>query len=143
MVASALLPDFPFEVTMRLPSTPATIFATLCALFVPTGAGLTAPIWLMVMGVPLNKAAEVGSRIVGVTVLACGALAAAYFLILRPRIESNQPSGPALAAEQEPHRHNPRQQRLVHAIVWTLFVLPFVLIIVGFIVGQLDKLSID
>jgi hypothetical protein len=127
---------------MRLPKSPLAIFGTLCALFVPAGAGLTAPIWLMVMGVPLNKAAEIGARIVGVTALACAALAAAYFLILRPRLETGEAvEHPALTAAEK--AGNLLRDRFVHMLVWVLFVLPFVLVIVGFIVGQLEKAGID
>jgi len=119
---------------MRLPQSPLSIFATLCALIVPAGVGLTAPVWLMVMGIKLDVAAGIGARIVGVTVLACAALAGAYFLVLRPRLEPAAPAGPDLGRE-----HNPLRDRLVHSIVWALFVVPFVLIILGFIIGQLEK----
>lgn len=124
---------------MRLPRSPLAIFATLCALFLPAGAGLTAPVWLMVMGVRLDLAAEIGARIVGVTVLACAALGAAYWVVLRPRLEAGLPAVTVDLGRE----HNPARDRLVHAIVWALFVVPFVLIIVGFIVGQLEKAVID
>ncbi|CAA7627661.1 conserved membrane hypothetical protein [Candidatus Terasakiella magnetica] len=127
---------------MRLPRSPLTIFATLCALLVPAGAGLTAPVWLMVMGVPLHRAAEIGARIVGVTTLACAGLVTAYWIFLRPRITAERlAAGPV----HIPARIsvNPGRDRMVHTIVWMLFVVPFVLIIVGFIVGQLDQVSAD
>ena len=124
---------------MRLPRSPLAVFATLCAVIVPAGIGLTAPVWLMVMGVKLNRAAEIGANIVGVTVLACAALAAAFWVFLRPRLEAARSADPKTYAEQD---HTARD-RVVHAIVWALFVVPFVLIIVGFIVGQLDKVLAD
>ena len=46
---------------------------------------------------------------------------------------------PAHYAEED----NTMRDRMIHAVVWALFVVPFVLIIVGFIVGQLDKVSVD
>lgn len=124
---------------MRFPSSPLAVFATLCAVIVPAGVGLTAPVWLMVMGVKLDRAAGIGADIVGVTVMACVALGAAYWVFLRPRLKAVQAVDPASFAEQD----NSLRDRMVHAVVWTLFVVPFVLIIVGFIVGQLDKLSVD
>ncbi len=125
---------------MRLPRSPLAVFATLCALFLPAGAGLTAPVWLMVMGARLDRAAEIGSRIVGVTVLACVALVGAYWVFLRPRVEASR-----LAAAGVVHgaEDNTVRDRVIHAVVWALFVVPFVLIIVGFIVGQVDKIAID
>ena len=124
---------------MRLPKSPLAIFVTLCAVIVPAGVGLTAPIWLMVMGVKLDRAAGIGANIVGVTVLACAALAGAYWVFLRPRLEQARPANSVTYAEQD---HTARD-RMVHAIVWALFVVPFVLIIVGFIVGQLEKIALD
>jgi hypothetical protein len=35
------------------------------------------------------------------------------------------------------------KDRLVHAIVWALFVLPFILIIIGLIKGQLESMAVD
>ncbi len=124
---------------MRLPRSPLAVFATLCAVIVPAGVGLTAPIWLMVMGVRLDRAAGIGANIVGVTVLACAALAGAYWVVLRPRLEAARPTASVTYVEQD----NTLRDRMIHAIVWALFVVPFVLIIVGFIVGQLDKISVD
>ncbi|RAU22341.1 hypothetical protein CU669_09500 [Paramagnetospirillum kuznetsovii] len=125
---------------MRLPSSPLGIFATLCAVIVPAGAGLTAPVWLMVMGVKLDKAASVGAEIVGVTVLACLGLFAAYWVLLRPRILA---SLPATSDGQYAPVDNTARDRFVHMLVWVLFILPFILVIVSFIFGQLEKLSID
>jgi hypothetical protein len=126
---------------MTLPRSPLAVFLTLCCLFLPTGAGLTAPVWLMVMGARLDVAADVGSRIVGVTILACVALGAAYMVLLRPRIAAARAAaGPV--ADHGPE-DNTMRDRLVHMVVWVLFVVPFVLIIVGFIVGQLEKLAVD
>ena len=124
---------------MRLPRSPLAVFATLCSLIVPAGVGLTAPVWLMVMGVKLDRAAAIGANIVGVTVMACVALAAAYWVFLRPRLETSVAMDPAHYAVED---HTTRD-RMIHAVVWVLFVLPFVLVIVGFIVGQLDKVSVD
>lgn len=124
---------------MRLPSSPLAIFATLCAVIVPAGAGLTAPVWLMVMGVRLDKAAGIGAEIVGVTVLACIALFGAYWLILRPRIQA---SATVVAVEQGPVDTSARD-RFVHAVVWLLFIVPFILVIISFIFGQLEKLSLE
>lgn len=124
---------------MRLPRSPLTVFATLCAVIVPAGAGLTAPVWLMVMGIRLDRAAGIGANIVGVTVLACAALGAAYWVFLRPRLETARSLTPIPHADED----TSVRDRMVHALVWMLFVVPFVLIIVGFIVGQLDKVSVD
>ena len=124
---------------MRLPQSPLTIFATLCSVIVPAGVGLTAPVWLMVMGVKLDRAAAIGANIVGVTVLACIALGAAYWVFLRPRLAAMPVVDPAQYAEED----NTLRDRMIHAVVWALFVVPFVLIIVGFIVGQLEKVSLD
>ena len=124
---------------MRLPQSPLAIFATLCAIIVPAGVGLTAPVWLMVMGVKLDRAAGIGANIVGVTVLACAALGGAYWVFLRPRIEAARPAASVTYAEED----NTFRDRMIHAIVWALFVVPFILIIAGFIVGQLEKVSID
>ncbi|MBI3446011.1 MAG: hypothetical protein HY055_11800 [Magnetospirillum sp.] len=125
---------------MRFPASPLGIFASICAVLLPAGAGLTAPVWLMVMGVRLDRAAEIGSRIVGVTVLACAALAGAYWLFLRPRIQASRALAPA-AGPDLGRIDDPVRDRLVHAFVWILFLLPFVLIVVGFIVGQIDKVA--
>ena len=124
---------------MRLPQSPLAIFATLCSVIVPAGVGLTAPVWLMVMGVKLDRAAAIGANIVGVTVMACVALGGAYWVFLRPRLETAPAMDPAHYAEED----NTMRDRMIHAVVWALFVVPFVLIIVGFIVGQLDKVSVD
>jgi hypothetical protein len=124
---------------MRLPRSPLAVFATLCSVIVPAGVGLTAPVWLMVMGVKLDRAAAIGADIVGVTVMACVALGAAYWVFLRPRLESAASMDPAHYAPED----NTVRDRMIHAVVWALFVVPFVLIIVGFIVGQLDKVSVD
>ncbi len=124
---------------MRLPNSPLAIFATLCALIIPAGAGLTAPVWLMVMGVRLDKAASVGSEIVGVTVLACVALFAAYWVLLRPRLTQAEVKPDGAYAPVD----NAARDRFVHAIVWALFIVPFVLVIFSFILGQLEKLSLD
>ena len=123
---------------MRFPSSPLGIFSSICAVILPAGAGLTAPVWLMVMGMKLDRAAEIGSRIVGVTALACVALAGAYWVLLRPRILAERALAPA-AGPDLGREMNPTRDRLVHAFVWILFLLPFVLIVVGFIVGQIDK----
>lgn len=122
---------------MRLPKSPLAVFATLCAVIVPAGVGLTAPVWLMVMGVKLDRAAGIGADIVGVTVLACVALGAAYWVFIRPRLDTAGPSATGTYVEED----NSTRDRFIHAIVWALFVVPFVLIIVGFIVGQLDKIA--
>ena len=119
---------------MRLPSSPLGIFLVICAVLLPAGAGLTAPVWLMVMGVRLDVAAAIGSRIVGVTALACAGLGLVYWLVLRPRLVA----APVLAHVDVPEDNSVRD-RLVHALVWCLFLVPFVLVVVGFIVGQLDK----
>ena len=128
-----------FEDSMRLPKSPFAVFATLCAVIVPAGIGLTAPVWLMVMGVKLDRAAGIGANIVGVTILACVALGAAYWVFLRPRLETARPDVAVTYAEED----NSVRDRMIHAVVWALFVVPFVLIIIGFIVGQLDKISLD
>ncbi len=125
---------------MRLPSSPLAVFATLCALILPTGAGLTAPIWLMVMGVRLDKAAAIGGEIIGVTVLAAAILFAAYWFLLRPRIE---PVRPTVSRDGLPSENTERRDRMVHAVVWALFVLPFMLVVISFIYGQLEKLGLD
>jgi hypothetical protein len=125
---------------MRLPSSPLGIFLVICAVLLPAGAGLTAPVWLMVMGVRLDVAASIGARIVGGTALACAGLGLLYRLVLQPRLAALAPPAPldggggdsAVAAD-------PGRDRLVHALVWCLFLLPFVLIVVSFIVGQVDK----
>lgn len=124
---------------MRLPRSPLAVFATLCSVIVPAGVGLTAPVWLMVIGVKLDRAAAIGANIVGVTVMACIALGAAYWVFLRPRLAAMPVADAASFAEED----NTMRDRMVHALVWALFVVPFVLIIVGFIVGQLDKVSLD
>ena len=124
---------------MRLPSSPLAIFAMLCSVIVPAGVGLTAPVWLMVMGVRLDRAAAIGANIVGVTVMACIALGAAYWVFLRPRLAAM----PVVDVSNLPEEDNTMRDRVIHAVVWALFVVPFVLIIVGFIVGQLDKVSVD
>jgi hypothetical protein len=128
---------------MRLPSSPLGIFLVICAVLLPAGAGLTAPVWLMVMGGRLDVAASIGARIVGGTALACAGLGLLYRLVLQPRLAALAPPAPpgggsggsaaaAVAAD-------PARDRLVHALVWCLFLLPFVLIVVSFIVGQVDK----
>jgi hypothetical protein len=122
---------------MRLPTSPLGIFLIICAVVLPAGAGLTAPVWLMVMGVRLDVAASIGSRIVGVTALACTALGLVYWLVLRPRLAA-MPVIAAVVADGPPEDHSARD-RTVHALVWGLFLLPFVLVVVGFIVGQLDS----
>jgi hypothetical protein len=127
---------------MRLPSTPLGIFLVLCAVLVPAGAGLTAPVWLMVMGVRLDVAASVGAEIVGVTVLACIVLGVLYRFVLYPRLSLAVPvtaGGATMAADETPEPHP--QSGLVHNLIWALFLVPFVLIIVGFIVGQLEKVA--
>ncbi|BAE50153.1 hypothetical protein amb1349 [Paramagnetospirillum magneticum AMB-1] len=91
----------------------------------------------MVMGVRLDLAASIGSRIVGVTVLACAALALVYRLVLRPRLQAHPIAAPVMAADG-PAEDNSARDRVVHALVWCLFLVPFVLLVVGFIVGQLD-----
>ncbi|CUW39042.1 conserved membrane protein of unknown function [Magnetospirillum sp. XM-1] len=120
---------------MRLPSSPFGIFLVICAVLLPAGAGLTAPVWLMVMGMRLDVAAAIGARIVGVTALACACLGLVYWLVIRPRLAV----APPVAVETGPIAENPARDRLVHALVWCLFLVPFVLVVVGFIVGQLDK----
>lgn len=117
---------------MRLPSSPLGIFLSICAVLVPAGIGLTAPVWLMIMGMRLDLAASMGARIVGVTVLCCAALALAYRFVIRPRLV---PLPTTAAVDDGPVA----ESRLVHMIVWCLFLLPFVLIVVGFIIGQLDQ----
>ena len=125
---------------MRFPSSPLGIFSCICAVILPAGAGLTAPVWLMVMGVRLDRAAEIGSRIDGVTALACVALAAAYWVFLRPRILAERALAPATGPDQG-RELDPARDRMIHLFVWILFLLPFVLIVVGFIVGQLEKVA--
>ncbi|ARJ67349.1 hypothetical protein WV31_17605 [Magnetospirillum sp. ME-1] len=120
---------------MRLPSSPLGIFLVICAVLLPAGAGLTAPVWLMVMGVRLDIAAAIGSRIVGVTVLACACLGLVYRLVIRPRLVIAAP----VMVETGPLQENPARDRIVHALVWCLFLVPFVLVVISFIVGQLDK----
>jgi hypothetical protein len=128
---------------MRLPSTPLGIFLVLCAVLLPAGAGLTAPVWLMVMGVRLDVAASIGAEIVGVTVLALAVLGILYRLVLHPRLAAMAPvaavGAPATADDEDDV--DPAHQRLVHGLIWALFLVPFVLIIVGFIVGQLEKVA--
>lgn len=130
----------PVEVRMRLPSSPLSILATLCSVIVPAGVGLTAPVWLMVIGVKLDKAASVGAEIVGVTVVACIALFAAYWVVLRPRIRAAEPAAANVTYAPE---DNSARDHFVHGLVWMLFIVPFVLVIFSFIYGQLDKLSLD
>ena len=124
---------------MRLPSSPLGIFLVICAVLLPAGAGLTAPVWLMVMGVRLDVAADIGARIVGVTALACAGLAVLYRLVLRPRLAAMAPPAAEAFAGAGDVPADPLRDRLVHAMVWCLFLLPFVLIVVGFIVGQVDR----
>ncbi|MDO8606591.1 MAG: hypothetical protein Q7R40_08650 [Phaeospirillum sp.] len=124
---------------MRLPRSPLAVFATLCAVIIPAAAGLTAPVWLMVMGVKLDRAAGIGADIVGVTVLACVALAGAYWVFLRPRIEAARPLVAGAYADED----TTLRDRVIHTVVWMLFVVPFVLVIIGFIMGQLDKVSVE
>lgn len=124
---------------MRLPSSPFGIFLVICAVLLPAGAGLTAPVWLMVMGVRLDVAADIGARIVGVTALACVGLAVLYRLVLRPRLAAMAPPAAEAFAGAGEASADPVRDRLVHAMVWCLFLLPFVLIVVGFIVGQVDR----
>lgn len=119
---------------MRLPSSPLGIFLSICAVVVPAGIGLTAPVWLMIMGMRLDLAASMGARIVGVTVVCCAALALAYRLVIRPRLAL---PAAAVAVDDGPVA----ESRLVHMIVWCLFLLPFALIVVGFIIGQLDQVT--
>ncbi|KIL99873.1 hypothetical protein CCC_02662 [Paramagnetospirillum magnetotacticum MS-1] len=127
---------------MRLPTSPLGIFLIICAVLVPAGAGLTAPVWLMVMGMRLDVAAAIGSRIVGVTALACAGLGLIYWLVLRPRILAAAPlTVQPMAAVEGPAEDHSARDRMVHTLVWCLFLLPFILIVVGFIVGQLDSVS--
>ncbi|WP_096701002.1 hypothetical protein [Magnetospirillum sp. 15-1] len=124
---------------MRLPSSPLGIFLVICAVLLPAGAGLTAPVWLMVMGMRLDVAAAIGARIVGVTALACLCLGVLYRLVLWPRLAAMTVAAPMAAADGALEADNSVRDRMVHAVVWCLFLLPFILIVVGFIVGQLDK----
>jgi len=124
---------------MRLPSSPLGIFLVICAVLLPAGAGLTAPVWLMVMGMRLDLAASIGARIVGVTALACLGLGIVYRLVLRPRLAVLPVAAPIAALEGGAEADSSARDRMVHAVVWCLFLIPFVLIVVGFIVGQLDK----
>lgn len=108
----------------------------------PAGAGLTAPVWLMVMGVRLDVAAHYGAEIVGVTVIALVVLGLAYRLILHPRVMAAMPvvAGGAPMVD-EGREVNPARDRLVHSLIWALFLVPFVLIVVGFIINQLEKVA--
>lgn len=124
-------------------TTHASVFAAVCAVLIPAGVGLTAPLWLAFEGLPLHVANRIGVEIVEGTTVVVAVFACLWWFVLRPRIEFIHPVATEDDGEADPAAPMSAKDRLVHAIVWALFVVPFILIIIGLIKGQIEKMAID
>jgi hypothetical protein len=131
----------------RLPNSPLFILAAILAFVMPAGIGLTAPMWLFAMGMKLDVANTVGLRIIGVTTLMLTLAGGGWMVVVKPWNRPHHPPKPEHDEDDEDEAAEEEQElsfqdRMIHMIILLLFVVPFALIIIGFIKGQLEALAV-
>lgn len=110
---------------MNVLAKPAATLTALAFGILVFGAGLTSPIWLIVAGSSPLQAIQNGTPIVVISILG---LALTVFLgVVAARLQ--KPRETALASVQAPARNH----HLVHIVVLLMFIVPFLTIILGFI----------
>jgi len=111
--------------------------ATLAALafgILVFGAGLTSPIWLIVIGDNPIQAIQNGTPVVVGSIL--GMIVTVILGLIATRLQ--KPSEMvALAPAQAPQRN----QKLVHIVVMLMFVIPFLTILLGFLLK--NQITLD
>jgi hypothetical protein len=123
---------------MKFRASPGIVIAAICSVLIPAAAGLTAPIWLALRGLPLKVANEVGTNIFGATSVVLAVFLLLFWFVVRPRLDYS----PVVIADEtdaERERAEVTKGRLVHAVFMLLFVLPFVLVLISVILGQMEK----
>lgn len=108
--------------------------APLAAMFVGIfafGGGLTSPIWLIVAGTPPLEAIHAGTPIVGVTIV--GLILTVILGLIAYRLRKPDAT-PVSVANIAPAKRN---ETLVHIVVMLMFIVPFVTIIVGYLLHSL------
>ncbi len=112
---------------MKFLEKPAALLAALVVSIFSFGAGLTSPIWLIVSGRKPLEAIRTGTPIVGVTIvgLIITVLLAVALFKVRPLDDIDQPYVREAASDGK--------HRTVHLLVVLMFVVPFLTIVLGYL----------
>lgn len=111
---------------MSLLAKPSTTLAALAFGILVFGAGLTSPIWLIVIGDNPIQAIHNGTPIVVMSIL--GLMVTAVLAIIAGRLQK-----PLSAQQLAPVQAPKRNHTLVHVVVMLMFIIPFLTIVLGFI----------
>lgn len=105
---------------------PSTTLAALAFGILVFGAGLTSPIWLIVIGDNPIQAIHNGTPIVIGSIL--GLMVTAVLAIIAGRLQK-----PLTAEQLAPVQAPKRNHALVHVVVMLMFIIPFLTIVLGYL----------
>lgn len=117
---------------MKFLRSPLAMPIAICCGIIAFGIGLTSPIWLIVSGQEPLDAIHAGTPIVGATII--GLIITTILGVTVRRLQ-----GPPPTAQAAPHlRQAPSRakQIMVEATVILMFVVPFLTIIVGYLLHK-------
>jgi hypothetical protein len=111
-------------------SKPAATLAALAFGILVFGTGLTSPIWLIVVGENPIQAMQSGLPIVVTSIV--GLAISIGLGVLASRLRKPMEAGPVAAIAAPTRNH-----ALVHVVVMLMFVIPFLTIILGYLLRQM------